>query len=281
MQSDLSRHAVALALQGGRREQAAVFETRAALWEAFFENSIEAKRTATAALALAGNREVNYGAAVALALSGDSTQAEKLANDLEKEYPEDTSVRFSYLPVIRAVVALQHGEPLKAIDALQASVPYEMGSPRSSQTGFFGSLYPVFFRGEALLAAHKGAEAANEFQKILSHRGIMIGDPVLVLTHIGLARAYALSGESAKARAEYEEFFALWKGADADIPVLKRAKAEFANSADFAPGHELGSSSGRETVPDHQRQIPGRCEDLWPDWLDWNFARSGEPGDRF
>ena len=88
-----------------------------------------------AALALAGNREVNYGAALALALSGDSTQAEKLANDMEKRYPEDTSVRFSYLPVIRAVVAVQHGEPMKAIDALQASVPYEMGSPRSSQTG--------------------------------------------------------------------------------------------------------------------------------------------------
>ncbi len=229
---NLSRHAVALALQGGKREQAAVFEIRAALWEAFFENPIEARRTATAALALAGNREVNYGAALALALSGDSTQAEKLANDMEKRYPEDTSVRFSYLPVIRAVVAVQHGEPLKAIDALQPSVPYEMGSPRSSQTGFFGSLYPVFFRGEALLAAHKGAEAANEFQKILSHRGITIGDPVLVLAHLGLARAYALSGESTKARAQYQEFFALWNGADPDILVLKRAKANSGPSAD-------------------------------------------------
>jgi eukaryotic-like serine/threonine-protein kinase len=226
---NVSRQAVALALQGGRREQAAVFEARAALWEAFFENSIEAKRTATAALALDSNREVTYGAALALALSGDSTQAERLANDLEKSYPEDTSVIFSYLPVIRAVLDVQHGEPLKAIDALQASVPYEMGSPRSSQTGFFGSLYPVFFTGEALLAAHKGAEAANEFQRILSHRGIMIGDPVFVLAHVGLARAYALSGESAKARAQYEEFFALWNGADPDIPVLTRAKAEFGN----------------------------------------------------
>ena len=170
---------------------------------------------------------MNYGAALALALSGDSTKAEKLANDMVKRYPEDTSVRFSYLPVIRAAVAVQHGEPLKALDALQPSVPYEMGSPRSSQTGFFGSLYPVFFRGEALLAAHKGAEAANEFQKILSHRGITIGDPVLVLAHLGLARAYALSGESTKARAQYQEFFALWNGADPDILVLKRAKAEF------------------------------------------------------
>jgi eukaryotic-like serine/threonine-protein kinase len=224
-----SRHAVALALQGGRREQAAVFEARAALWEAFFGNSVEAKQTATAALALAGNREVNYGAALALALSGDSNQAETLANDLQKSYPEDTSVKFSYLPVVRAVVAVQLGEPLRAIDALQATVPYEMGSPRSSQTAFFGSLYPIFFRGEALLAAHKGAEAANEFQKVLSHRGIMIGDPVLVLTHLGLARSYALAGESAKARAQYQEFFALWNAADPDIPVLKRAKADFAS----------------------------------------------------
>jgi DNA-binding winged helix-turn-helix (wHTH) protein/tetratricopeptide (TPR) repeat protein len=225
----LSRHAVTLAAQGGSRELAAVFETRTALWEAFFGNSIEARRTAAAALALAGNREVNYGAALALVLSGDSTQAEKLANDMEKRYPEDTSVRFSYLPVISAAVAVQHGEPLKAIDALQASVPYELGSPRSSQAGFFGALYPVFFRGEALLAAHRGAEAANEFQKILSHRGIMIGDPVFVLAHVGLARAYALSGESAKARAQYEEFFALWKNADPDCPILERAEAEYRN----------------------------------------------------
>jgi len=236
---DLSRHAVALALQGGRREPAAVFEARAALWEAFFESPVEAKRTASAALALAGNREVNYGAALALALSGDSAQAEKLANDLEKTYPEDTSVRFSYLPVIRAVVAVQHGQPLKAIDALQASVPYEMGSPRSSQTGYFGSLYPVFFRGEVFLAAHKGAEAANEFQKILSHRGIMIGDPVFVLAHVGLARAYALSGESAKARAQYEEFFALWKNADPDCPILKRAEAEYRKLRGSSPDSSL------------------------------------------
>jgi ATP/maltotriose-dependent transcriptional regulator MalT len=170
---------------------------------------------------------VNYGAALALALSGDSTRAEKLASDMEKRYPEDTSVRFSYLPVIIAAVAVQHGEPLKAIDALQASVPYELGSPRSSQTAFFGSLYPVFFRGEALLAAHRGAEAANEFQKILDHRGITIGDPVLVLANLGLARAYAMLGDSVKARAKYQEFFALWEHADSDCPILIRAKAEF------------------------------------------------------
>jgi eukaryotic-like serine/threonine-protein kinase len=225
----LSRRAVALALQVGRREQAAVFETRAALWQAFFGDPVEARQTAAAALTLASNREVNYGAALALALCGDLAQAEKLANNMQGQYPEDTSVRFSYLPVIRAVIAMQRGKPEQAIDALQASVPYEMGSPRSSQTAYFGSLYPVFFRGEALLAAHKGEEAANDFQKILSHRGIMVGDPVWALAHVGLARAYVLSGEDAKARAEYGEFFALWKNADPGNHILERAQAEAGN----------------------------------------------------
>jgi len=224
----LTRRAVALSFQGGRRERAAVFQTREALWEAFFGNPKEAQRSASAALAIAGDREVKYGAAVAFALSGDSAQAEKLANDLEKSFPEDTSVRFGYLPVIRSVVALQLGQPSKAIDELQKSFPYEMGSPRCSQTGFFGSLYPVFFRGEALLASGNGEDAAHEFERILSHRGIMIGDPVFVLAHTGLARAYTLSGESAKARSQYEEFFAVWKNADGSIPVLKQAKIEYA-----------------------------------------------------
>ena len=222
---NLSRQAVALALQGGRREQAAVFETRAALWQAFFGDPVEAKRTATAALTLAGNREVNYGAALAFALSGDLAQAEKLAGNMQEQFPEDTSVRFSYVPVIRAVVAMQRGKPGQAIDTLQASVPYEMGSPRSSQTAFFGSLYPVFFHGQALLAAHKGGEAAGEFQAIVSHRGVMIGDPVWVLAHIGLARAYALSGDDAKATSEYSEFRALWRNADSDSHLLRQTEA--------------------------------------------------------
>jgi eukaryotic-like serine/threonine-protein kinase len=102
-----------------------------------------------------------------------------------------------------------------------------MGS-RCSRTGFFGSLYPVFFRGEGLLAAGNGAEAANEFEKILSHRGTMIGDPAFVLTRARLARVYALSGELVKARGQYEEFFALWKNADSSIPIVKRAQVEYA-----------------------------------------------------
>jgi DNA-binding winged helix-turn-helix (wHTH) protein len=224
----LSRRAVALALQGGRRERAAVFQTRAALWNAFFGYSSDSRQSASAALAIADDREVNYGVGLALALSGDSVQAETLAQNLEKNYPEDTSVRFSYLPVIRSALALKRGQPSKAIEEVQKSAPYEMGSPRCSQTGFFGSLYPVYFRGEALLALGNGAEAGHEFEKILSHRGIMIGDPVFVLAHVGLARAYALSGNLANARSQYEEFFTLWKNADLNIPVLNEARIEYA-----------------------------------------------------
>jgi eukaryotic-like serine/threonine-protein kinase len=224
----MSRRASSLARQSGQRERAALFETRTALWEAFFGNAPAAKLAAMAALALARNREVEYGTAFALALSGDSSQSQVLANDLERHFPEDTSVRFSYLPAVRAVLALNHGEPAKALELLQVAVPYELGTPRSSLQGFFGALYPVYVRGEAYLAARQSAEAAKEFQKILDHRGIVIGDAFGALAHLGLARAYALSGDTAKARTKYEDFFALWKDADPEIPILRQAKTEYA-----------------------------------------------------
>ena len=102
-------------------------------------------------------------------------------NDLERSFPEDTSVKFNYLPAVRAFLALNHGDPAKAVEVLQVAVPYELGTPRSGIRGFFGALYPIYVRGLAYLAAHQGAEAAWEFQKILDHRGIMIGDPLRAL----------------------------------------------------------------------------------------------------
>jgi len=223
-----SQRASNLAQQAAHRERAALFETRAALWEAFFGNMSMAKKTAMAALALAKNREVKFGAALVLAMSGDASQGQSLTNDLEKNFPEDTSVRFYYLPAIRASLALNHGDPSKAIELLQVAVPYELGMPRSATFAYFGSLYPVYVRGRTYLAARQGAEAAREFQKIVDHRGIVIGDAFGVLAHLGLARAYALTGDTARARAKYQDFLALWKEADPDIPVLKQAKAEYA-----------------------------------------------------
>jgi DNA-binding winged helix-turn-helix (wHTH) protein/tetratricopeptide (TPR) repeat protein len=222
----LSRQAMQLAQQQGDRERAAQFAIRSALWEAFFGNVREAKQGAATALGLASNREVEYGAAVASGLAGDSRQAEALADRLESGFPEDTSVRFSYLPVIHAILALNRNDPARAIHALEPAIPYELGSPRCAVVGFYGSLYPILFRGEAYLAAGKGPEAAREYQKLIDHRGIMIGDPVSVLARYGLARSYALSGDAGNARNQYREFLALWKDADPELPVLQKARAE-------------------------------------------------------
>ena len=129
-------------------------------------------------------------------------------------------VQFNYLPTIHAQLALSHNDSLKAIEALQAAAPYELGA--------VGGLYPVYVRAEAYLAAHQGSEAVAEFQKILDQRGVVGNEPIGALAHLGLARAYALLGDTPKARAAYNAFFALWKEADPDIPILVAAKAEYA-----------------------------------------------------
>jgi DNA-binding winged helix-turn-helix (wHTH) protein/tetratricopeptide (TPR) repeat protein len=224
----MSGRAVDLARQAAQRETAALYEAAAALWEAFFGNATEAKQSARAALELSKNREVKYGAAFALALSGDLSQSQILANDLEKTFGEDTSVRFSYLPTLRALFALSRSEPSKATELLQIAVPNELGQPRSAIHGFFGALYPIYVRGEAYLAAHHGAEAAAEFQTILDHRGIVVSDPIGALARLQLGRAFLLSGDKAKAKTAYQDFLTLWKDADPGIPILKKAKAEYA-----------------------------------------------------
>jgi tetratricopeptide (TPR) repeat protein len=214
--------------QAAQRERAGLWEAGAAVREALFGNPSEARKRAMAALELSRDREVEYGAAFALAHSGDFPDAQALANDLERQFPEDTSIRFSYLPVLHARLALNHGDASKAIELLQAAVPHELGAPRSSIHALFGALYPVYVRGEAYLALHQGSEAAAEFQKILDHRGITVSDPIGALAHLQLGRAYALSGENAKAKTAYQDFLTLWKDADPGIPILKQAKAEYA-----------------------------------------------------
>jgi tetratricopeptide (TPR) repeat protein len=223
-----AQRAADLAQQSAQRERAALLETGMAVWEALFGNAPAAKRSATTVLRLSKGRDEEYGAAFALALSGDAPGSQTLAKDLEARFPEDTAVRFSYMPSLRAVLALNQGEPAKAIELLQIAVPYELGTPPSSFMGFFGTLYPVYVRGAAYLAARQGAEAAGEFQKILDHRGVVISDPIGALAHLQLGRAYALSGDKTKAKTAYQDFLALWKDGDPDIPILKQAKAEYA-----------------------------------------------------
>jgi tetratricopeptide (TPR) repeat protein len=224
--SDMSRRAAAEAQQAGQRERASLWEAGAAVREAFFGNSPEAKRRVKETLALSRNREVEYGAAFALALVGDHSGSDTLGNDLERRFPDDTLVRFNYLPSLRARLALSRGDFSQALEILQTAAPFELGINRNV---LFGALYPVYVRGEAYLAAKKGQEAAAEFQKILDHRGIVVSDPIGALAHLQLARAYVLSGDNVKARTSYADFLRLWKDADPDIPVLKEAKAEYAN----------------------------------------------------
>jgi tetratricopeptide (TPR) repeat protein len=210
------------------REKAALYAISEALWESFFGNAPGARRSALAALKISRELYVEYGAAFALVESGDFSQSQTLANDLERRFPEDTGVRFSYLPALRARLALNHGQPSKAIDLLQIAIPYDLGMPRSAIHGNFGALYTVYVRGEAYLAAHQGAEAAAEFQKILDHRGIVVSDPIGAVAHLQLGRAFVLAGDKTKAKAAYQDFLNIWKDADADIPILKQAQGEYA-----------------------------------------------------
>ncbi|HLN01623.1 MAG TPA: hypothetical protein VK335_20210 [Bryobacteraceae bacterium] len=210
------------------RDKAALYAISEALWESFFGNAPEARRSALAALKISRELYVEYGAAFALAESGDSSQSQTLAADLERRFPEDTGVRFSYLPSLRARLAVDKGEPAKAIELLQVAIPYELGMPRSAIHGNFGALYPAYVRGEAYLAARQGAEAASEFQKIVDHRGIVVSDPIGALAHLQLGRAFVLSGDKTRAKAAYQGFLSLWNDADPDIPIFKQAQAEYA-----------------------------------------------------
>lgn len=174
----ISQSASAAAQQDDQGERAALWEAGAAVREAFLGNALESRKLAEAALALSHNRDVEYGAALSLALSGDSLRAQTVANDLLVRFPEDTSVQFSYLPVLRACLALNRNEPAVAVVVLQAAAPLELGSPPSSIGGTYGALYPIYVRGEAYLRLGRGTEAATEFQKILDHSGIVLADPI-------------------------------------------------------------------------------------------------------
>ena len=224
----MAARATDMAQQADQPERAALWETGAALLEAFFADSSSAGKKAEAALELSKDREIEYGAALAFALAGDTAQAQALANDLQRRFAEDTSVKFSYLPTLRAVLALHNGGRSRAIELLQVAAPYDLGAPRSSYHGIFGPLYPVYFRGEALLAAHQGQQAAVEFQKILDHRGIVVSDPIGALARLQLGRAFAMSGDKRKAKTAYQDFLTLWKDADPDIPIFRDAKREYA-----------------------------------------------------
>ena len=181
-----------------------------------------------AALELSNGRDVQYAAGLALALSGSSSRSEALAGDLEKRFPEDTFVKFTYAPVLRALAALAQGKPADSVERLQIALRYELAVNGLNFTCFLGGLHSAYVRGEAFSTARRYAEAAAEFQKILDHRGIVGADPIGALAHLQLGRLFARSGDKTKAKAAYEAFLALWKDAEPDILILKSAKTEYA-----------------------------------------------------
>ena len=224
----LWERAIASARLAGDPETAAIYAAAETVCEAHFENQTAAKNRARAALELAKGRDVVYASAFSLALSGDLQESQRLAAGLDKRFPEDTPVQFEYLPTLRALSALGHRAPLEAIEALQRAVPYDLAMPGTTFYGRFGGLYTAYVRGQAYLALRRGREAAAEFQKVLDHRGIVLADPIGALAYWQLGRAYIVSGEVTKAKKAYQDFLTLWKDADADIPVLKQASAEYA-----------------------------------------------------
>jgi eukaryotic-like serine/threonine-protein kinase len=224
---EFSRRAVDSAERAEQKETAASYSAVSGLREALFGNAGEARRSATVAMERSTGRDVQYGSALALAYAGDDKQARTLTDDLSKRFPEDTVVLSNYLPTLRAKLALRRGNTSDAIENLRNARPYELGQTTTS-TYDWTALYPVYVRGEAYLAAHQSNEAAAEFQKILDHRGLVLNEPIGALAHLGLARAYVMHGDTAKARAAYQDFLTLWKDADPDIPILIAAKSEYA-----------------------------------------------------
>jgi eukaryotic-like serine/threonine-protein kinase len=219
-----SQRALDQAIQENQPERAGLWQAGAALREAFFGEEMLAQKNAKAALAFSTNREVQFGAALALAMTRSVATAQSLADDLEKRFPEDTIVRFNSVPVVRAHIAIEEGNPAKAIDLLEVTRPYELGANRL----LFGALYPIYERGQAYLAARQGMEAAVEFRRILNHPGVVGSDPIGALARLQLGRALVLTGDRGGAKAAYQEFLNLWSNADQNVPILQQAKAEYA-----------------------------------------------------
>jgi tetratricopeptide (TPR) repeat protein len=231
-----SDRAVSLSRQSGLRERPAQFEGARAAWYALFGVRADALKSAEEALSLYRSRDIGYGRdaaygpAFALALLGETAAAHKIAADLERLYPEDTSVQFSYLPALRALEALSRNDPAKALEMTQAAAAYDLAVPGTAfyDGAFFGAFYPVYVRGLVYSKLGRYGEAAGEFQKILDHPGITLNDPVGSMARLQLARALYASGDHAKSAAVYKDLLDLWKGADGDIPAVREAKAEAA-----------------------------------------------------
>ncbi len=217
---ELTSRTANAAMRADEKETAAGYELDEALREAEFGNDTEARRNAETALSLARDRDTEYGAAVALALSGAADRAQSLANQIDKDFPDDTVVQYLYLPTIRGAIALRQRDPGRSLQVLEAARPYE--------TGLAVGLLPAYVRGLAYLQAKDCEKAESEFQKIIDHPGVVVNAPIGTLALLQMGRAYLIEGKPAQAKAAYEGFLNRWKNADQNIPILRVAKAVYA-----------------------------------------------------
>ncbi len=204
-------------MRNAAKEVAAEYAAEAALRGAVFDQCAQTKAAATQALALEHNQLTTTRAALALALCGETSQALRLIDELVKRYPQNTRINAIWAPPVRAAIELRRGNAAQAIEQLEPASRYEAAA----------EFWPQYLRGMAFLTLKRGREAAAEFQKILDHRGEALVSPLYPLAHLGIARALALSGDTAKGRKAYQDFFVLWKDADADLPILIEAKKEY------------------------------------------------------
>jgi eukaryotic-like serine/threonine-protein kinase len=214
---------MALAQKAGQKELAAIVQVLDATCEVEVGNVPAGRQEATEALAISDDHDIRVGAADVLARAGDASRSQKLMEDLAREAPADTMLNTVWLPVARAANQIHANQAAQAVASLEAAIPYEMGSPPAG-----ASYWPMFVRGDAYLHLGDGAKAAAEYQKIVDHHGIDPTSPLYTLAKLGSGRAFALQGDKAKAKSAYQDFFAAWKDADPDVPILKDAKAEYA-----------------------------------------------------
>jgi len=221
---DFSRRAAESAFRSDSKETAALWKVNAALREAELGNAGFARQGVSEALKLSQGPDVKVAAALSLARIGDLSQAKTLAEELEKTFPTNTMLKLYWLPTINATIELNRKNSSRALLDLEPTAPYELGGAGV----FINYLYPAYVRGQAYLAARNGTAAAAEFQKMLDHSGVVQNFVTGSLAHLQIGRAYAISGDAAKAKAAYEEFFSLWKDSDPELLILKQAKAEYA-----------------------------------------------------
>jgi hypothetical protein len=201
-------------------ETAAFYQAETGFCDALFGDLLDAKTEADGALRISHGRDVEYYAALAYEMSGDTKRGETLAEDLAKRFPEDTIVQLVYSPTIEAVADMARGENAKAVQELQGPSPYELALQVR--------LIPSYFRGQALLGEKDPASAGREFQRILDHPSVVRNTSIMALAHLQIARAYASAGDGARAKSAYDDFFALWKKGDKDVPVIVKAQEEYA-----------------------------------------------------